>query len=98
MSSSRGARPVGRGVVTSPWPLTLAFFLASTPLAAATYQVGPGRTNTTLTQLFANVDLGPGDLVEVDGDVTYTGGIVMPSPDGGAAGNPVTIRGLRVAN
>jgi hypothetical protein len=71
--------------------------LAAAPLAAATYQVGPGRTYTTLGQLFNMVDLGAGDLVEVDGNVTYAGGIIMGSTDGGAPGNPVTIRGLRVS-
>jgi parallel beta helix pectate lyase-like protein len=78
----------------------LALFLAAAaaPLAATTYQVGPGRPHTTLGALFTNVDLAPGDVVEVDGNVTYAGGIVMPSADGGAPGNPVTIRGLRVAN
>jgi hypothetical protein len=65
---------------------------------AATYQVGPTRPRTTLTALFNNVDLQPGDIVEVDGDVTYTGGIVMPAADGGALGNPVMIRGIRANN
>lgn len=63
---------------------------------AATYQVGPTRTRTSLPALFAAVDLGPGDVVEVDGDVTYTGNVVMGAADGGAAGNPVVLRGIRV--
>lgn len=67
------------------------------PLACATtYQVGPTRASTSLNALFAAVDLGPGDIVEVDGNVTYAGDIVMPSADGGAPGNPVTLRGIRV--
>ena len=39
--------------------------LMSTPLFAATYQVGPSRTYTTLNALFAAVNLGGGDIVEV---------------------------------
>ena len=94
MARARPARHVRAAAAT-----VLAAGLAAAPLAAANYQVGPGRTYTTLTQLFnsAAVDLGPGDLVEVDGNVTYPGGSIMGSADGGAPGNPVTIRGLRVS-
>ena len=70
--------------------------LMSTPLFAATYQVGPSRTYTTLNALFAAVNLGGGDIVEVDGGVVYGGGVVVPQADGGAAGNPVVIRGMAV--
>jgi hypothetical protein len=66
------------------------------PLAAeaATYQVGPTRTYPNL-QAVAD-KLAPGDLVEVDGDHTYPGGVVFDRD--GAPGNPVIIRGLRVNN
>ncbi|AVP97608.1 hypothetical protein C7S18_10540 [Ahniella affigens] len=67
---------------------------------ALTYQVGPTRTHTTLSALFTAIDLGPGDLVEVDGGVTYdvgSPGIVMGSGDAGAPGNPVVLRGIAVA-
>lgn len=67
---------------------------------ALTYQVGPTRTHTTLSALFSAVDLGPGDLVEVDGGVTYdvgSPGIIMGSGDAGAPGNPVVLRGIAVA-
>lgn len=78
--------------------LVLLLLAATTmPAAAATYQVGPSRTYTTLPALFTAVDLGPGDIVEVDGNVSYPGNIVMPSSDSGAAGNPVTLRGIKVA-
>lgn len=63
---------------------------------AATYQVGPGRTWTQLQPLFDAVDLEPGDIVEVDGGTTYAGNVILRAADGGAPGNPVTIRGLRV--
>lgn len=70
---------------------TLAF---SCPTGAATYTVGPSGQYAHLNALFAAVDLGPGDLVEVEGGVTYPGDIVMPAADGGAPGNPVTLRGV----
>ena len=73
-----------------------ALLLLPPSVHAATYQVGPTRPRATLNALFAAVDLGPGDVVEVDGNVTYGGDIVMPAADGGAAGNPVTLRGIRV--
>ncbi|MBL8299466.1 MAG: hypothetical protein JNN30_14095 [Rhodanobacteraceae bacterium] len=66
------------------------------PAGAATYQVGPARTFTSLNQLFAAVNLEGGDLVEVDGNTTYAGGVIVPAADGGSPGNPVIIRGLRV--
>lgn len=72
--------------------------LMAAPAAAATYTVGPsGRQYTQLTALFnsASVNLQPGDVVLVDGNATYSGGIVVNEDDGGAAGNPVTIRWRR---
>lgn len=63
---------------------------------ANTYKVGPSRSYTTLNQLFGAVDLQPGDLVEVDGDATYAGGVIIPSADGGSASQPVVIKGLQV--
>ncbi len=66
---------------------------------AATYSVGPGATYPTLTAAFNAVDLGPGDIVEVTGGVTYdvgSPGIVMGAADSGAPGNPVIVRGVPV--
>ena len=69
--------------------------LLSAPLAqATTYTVGPGGQHPTLNALFAAVDLQPGDVVEVMGGTTYAGNIVVPEADGGAAGNPVVLRGV----
>ncbi|MCG6926164.1 MAG: hypothetical protein LJF30_12725 [Acidobacteria bacterium] len=56
---------------------------------AGTYRVGPGRPYATLQDV-VNL-LGPGDVVEVDGDHTYPGGVSFRRP--GAAGNPIVIRG-----
>lgn len=61
----------------------------------ATYTVGgAGADYPTLPALFNAKDLGPGDIVEVRGGITYEGGIVMPAADGGAPGNPVILRGV----
>ena len=76
--------------------ITIATLALSGAARAATYQVGPTRPHATLNALFNAIDLGPGDVVEVDGNVIYGGDIVMPAADGGAAGNPVTLRGIRV--
>ena len=63
------------------------------PLLAATYTVGPSeRDYTELSELVDAVDLQPGDVVLVDGDATYRGGIIVRSNDSGAQGNPVTFR------
>jgi hypothetical protein len=66
--------------------------LASDSILAATYQVGPTRTYKTL-QAVENL-LGPGDVVEVDGNATYPGGVEFENA--GTASQPITIRGIRV--
>src|ERR1043165_2382677 len=70
----------------------IALLLCTTPAFATTYQVGPSRTLKTLGAVASQ--LGPGDIVEVDGDTTYNGGVVLSRA--GAPGNPITVRGLRV--
>jgi hypothetical protein len=81
-------------MISSARAVWLACLTLATPLAsAATYTVGPtGRQYTQLSQVFTSRDLAPGDIVEVDGNATYTGGIVVGENDGGAPGNPVVIR------
>lgn len=72
---------------------------ATLPAAAATYTVGSGGQYASLQAAFNAVDLGPGDIVEVAGGVTYdvgSPGIVMGAGDSGAPGNPVVVRGIRV--
>ena len=65
---------------------------------AATYTVGPsGRQYTQLSTLVSNVNLQPGDVVLVDGNATYSGGIVVDEDDSGASGSPVTIRWTRAS-
>lgn len=64
---------------------------------ARIFTVGPtGRDYTQLSAVFNANDLAPGDIVEVDGNAVY-GSVVVGDDDGGAAGNPVTIRWRRVA-
>jgi hypothetical protein len=71
-------------------PLAL---LAAVPAHAGTlYQVGPTKPFQTL-QAVAPL-LTPGDEVEVDGDVTYPGGILFQNH--GSVAQKITIRGLRV--
>lgn len=78
----------------------LALLVISSAGSAATYQVGPAHPpNTTLSALFNAVDLGPGDIVEVQGGVIYdvtAPGIIMNEDDAGAPGNPVILRGMPV--
>mgnify|MGYP003460494087 CR=1 FL=1 len=55
-------------------------------LEARTWTVGPsGREYTQLSTLFNANDLAPGDIVEVDGNATYTS-VVVGDNDGGVAG------------
>jgi hypothetical protein len=60
--------------------------------SALTYQVGPSRTYKKLQDV--QTLLAPGDLVEVDGNATYPGDIILTRP--GTIVNKITIRGLRV--
>jgi hypothetical protein len=78
-------------------PATLLLILVAAPAAAATYQAGPSRPYPTLGALLDAVDLEGGDIVEVDGNATYPGNVTIGEDDGGAAGNPVVFRGIRVA-
>ncbi len=58
----------------------------------ATYLVGPARAHTTIGAVAGLLE--PGDLVLVDGDAVYAGGISFGRA--GTAGAPITIRGVRV--
>jgi hypothetical protein len=60
---------------------------------AATYRVGTSA-DADFRQLSELPALGPGDLVEVEGDLEYTGGVVFDFAWDGTAAMPVTIRGL----
>jgi len=71
---------------------TVASLLITTPCLATAYQVGPARTLKTLAAVAEQ--LNPGDVVELDGNASYTGGVVLDRA--GAVGNPITVRGVRV--
>jgi hypothetical protein len=64
----------------------------ASPAWAATYQVGPGKTYQQLSAVAGM--LAPGDVVELDGDHTYAGGVAFWNP--GTPTQKITIRGLRV--
>jgi MYXO-CTERM domain-containing protein len=74
-----------------------AFFvlaLASTLSRAATYEVGPGKEYATIQETLGL--LGPGDVVEVQGDHTYPGDLWFRPEQSGTREKPVTVRGIRV--
>jgi len=77
------------------YPTAIVFLIIaviSSHVQAVTYQVGPGRNYTTL-QAVAGL-LEKGDLVEVDGNATYPGGVTFTEP--GTADEKITIRGIRL--
>lgn len=59
---------------------------------AETYAVGPSRTYKQLSEISARVNAG--DVVELDGDATYQGGVVFDRA--GSAEQKIIVRGLRV--
>ncbi len=63
---------------------------AAVPAWAATYQVGPTRTYKDLNAVSARIH--GGDVVEVDGGVTYVGQVTFRNS--GTEATPITIRGL----
>ncbi len=78
-------------ITATSWLLLL--MSGSLPCLAATYTVGPvGRDYRQLADVFESHDLEPGDIVEVDGDASYDGGIVVGADDGGSESRPVIIR------
>jgi hypothetical protein len=58
---------------------------------ATTYEVGPGKAYADLFPL--QTILGPGDVVLVEGDAVYPGGLDFEGS--GTASNPVLIKGVR---
>jgi hypothetical protein len=88
----RAMRATSSSFVAAVVGVTLLSFVPS--LAhAATYRVGTS-TDADFRQLSELPALGPGDLVEIEGDLDYTGGVVFDFAWDGTAAMPVTIRGL----
>ncbi len=73
------------------WIACASVLVPLTAASAATHQVGPSRTIKTLQGLPV---LRAGDVIELDGDATYP---AYSAQTAGAAGNPITLRGVRVA-
>jgi hypothetical protein len=72
--------PAALSILASPaWPGTL-------------YQVGPDRSYETLQDVEDLLE--PGDVVEVDGNETYPGGVWFQ--EHGTEAEPITIRGIRI--
>lgn len=76
------------------WPLTIASAFWASTAGAATLSVGSGSKYATIVEALAVVQ--PGDIVEVQGDQTYTGTITFRPEHGGTAEQPVTVRGIPV--
>jgi hypothetical protein len=72
--------------------ISSAGLFASTAQASASYSVGPTRAYKSLSDVASLLQ--PGDVVEVDGDAAYVGGTAFSRP--GAAGLPITVRGVRI--
>jgi len=71
-------RRASRCRVFFSWVVVLVGVSAAAPALAATYRVGPSREYKTLQEVATL--LGPGDLVEVDGNATYPGGVEIEGP------------------
>ncbi len=84
--------PVSRWLVSAALP-AMVLALPVQRAEAGTLTVCPsGCDYTQLGTLFAQEDLAPGDVVNVRGDATYSGGIKLDDEDDGASGNPIRIR------
>lgn len=73
---------------------TVALFVLalSSPAWSATYQVGPSREHRQLAEVAKKLE--PGDVIELDGDASYEGGVVFARP--GKPQAKITVRGVRV--
>ncbi len=77
--------------------LTASWFLGCCVAAnSATFQVGPTRTFESLDSLLNAVELAPGDVVQIDGDTVYPGGVTVNPQHSGTTEAPVTFRGMPV--
>ncbi|MCB2173930.1 hypothetical protein KQH41_01545 [bacterium] len=74
------------------WLLLCLSLSATEQSFGARYQVGPGKPYATL-QAVAGM-LAPGDIVEVDGDQSYPGGVVFANP--GLPDRKIEIRGITI--
>lgn len=68
--------------------------LASPRAFAKTFEVGPGKPYAALQDTLKLI--GPGDIVEVQGDHTYAGDVWFREAQAGTPQAPVTVRGVKV--
>jgi len=87
-----GLRGKGKSAVTVCISAVFLFLSIARPAAGITYQVGPTRSYQDLKEV--SPLLLPGDIVEVDGDTTYPGGVTFAN--NGELDNPIIIRGIRI--
>jgi hypothetical protein len=83
---------MARRVIFAASAVTVGVLFSAGSASAATYKVGPTQQYKQLSDVASQ--LKPGDVVEVDGDATYTGGVVFDQP--GDASNKITIKGVPV--
>jgi hypothetical protein len=88
----QAARGKGKSAVTACISAVLLFLAMAHPAKGTTYQVGPTRSYQDVKTV--SPLLLPGDVVEVDGDTTYPGGVTFAN--NGEPDNPIIIRGIRV--
>ena len=79
--------------MTTRATLVVVVVLSAVPALATTYSVGAGKTYAQLSQVNA-LNLMPGDVVEVDGNATYS---AVQWTKSGSMASPITLRGLRVS-
>jgi hypothetical protein len=89
----RGSRPAARRLRASA-ALALVLGLWPAAASAATLEVGPGKMYATIQDTLGVI--GPGDVVEVQGDQTYAGDLWFRPEISGTAEAPVTVRGVKV--
>ncbi|WP_437276670.1 hypothetical protein WME90_36275 [Sorangium sp. So ce375] len=82
---------VGAGCAPLDEDVTAEELDAEEQAAGTTYQVGPTRTYKTIGDVASRLQ--PGDVVEVDGNATYSGNIRLTKS--GTPTSKITIRGVR---
>src|SRR4051812_24728121 len=94
MASSARVVYLGRMRFLLSVGVLLVLSTVTTLAAAETIQVGPTRAKKKLQDIQTTVK--PGDVVELDGDATYPGGVFFKEDQGGTAEKKITIKGIKV--
>ena len=72
--------------------ITIAFITNQPIYSSTTYQVGPTKPYTSLHNVVSLLE--PGDIVEVDGNSTYSGDVTFIKS--GTATDKITITGIKI--